>query len=200
MTLLKSWVSSANDGNHPFPLNNLPHGVFSTEATDPRCGVAIGDMILDCRAAEEAGLINLGDSPLFDVPWPYVRDRSVSRGQLRHGGHVFLKGLGMHSDSRLAYAVAAQYAWLDAELGIDQRAGSNGSVIFRVYVQDADGAWSKAYESDVIRGSGPLVPIHVDIRGAVRLALIVDSADRLDVWDHANWINARLVGRRLSAP
>ena len=69
MTLLKSWVRSANDTNHPFPLNNLPYGVFSTAGTEERCGVAIGDMILDMAAAEEAGLIAVGDISVFHVPY-----------------------------------------------------------------------------------------------------------------------------------
>lgn len=69
MTLLKSWVRSANDPNHPFPLNNLPYGVFSTAGTEERCGVAIGDMILDMAAAEEAGLIAVGDISVFHVPY-----------------------------------------------------------------------------------------------------------------------------------
>ncbi|MEP3331826.1 fumarylacetoacetase [Sedimentitalea sp.] len=69
MTLLKSWVTSANSADHPFPLNNLPYGVFSTADTDPRCGVAIGDMILDMQAAEQSGLVDLGDVALFDVPF-----------------------------------------------------------------------------------------------------------------------------------
>ena len=42
MPLLKSWVVSANSANTPFPLNNLPYGVFSTPETEARCGVAIG--------------------------------------------------------------------------------------------------------------------------------------------------------------
>ncbi|MBO9452588.1 fumarylacetoacetase [Tropicibacter sp. R16_0] len=69
MPLMTSWVTSANDANHPFPLNNLPYGVFSTKGTDPRCGVAIGDMILDVTAAEDEGLISLSDEPLFDLPF-----------------------------------------------------------------------------------------------------------------------------------
>jgi len=69
MPLMKSWVASANSAETPFPLNNLPYGVFSTQDTDPRCGVAIGDMILDCQAAEESGLIDLGDVALFEVPF-----------------------------------------------------------------------------------------------------------------------------------
>lgn len=69
MPLLKSWVASANDAAHPFPLNNLPYGVFSIDGDDPRCGVAIGDLILDMQSAEEAGLVQLVDTPLFDVPY-----------------------------------------------------------------------------------------------------------------------------------
>ena len=55
MGLMPSWVASANRPDTDFPLNNLPYGVFSTGGT-PRCGVAIGDMILDVSAAEAAGL------------------------------------------------------------------------------------------------------------------------------------------------
>ena len=69
MTLLKSWVDSANSATTDFPLNNLPYGVFSMTQGDARCGVAIGDMILDMYAAEEQGVIDLADEPLFAVPF-----------------------------------------------------------------------------------------------------------------------------------
>ena len=69
MTLMTSWVDSANSADTDFPLNNLPYGVFSVGDGDARCGVAIGDMILDMYAAEEAGVIDLADEPLFDMPF-----------------------------------------------------------------------------------------------------------------------------------
>ncbi len=69
MTLMKSWVESANSADTQFPLNNLPYGVFTTNRLEPRCGVAIGDMILDMFAAEESGLIELAEDPVFDVPY-----------------------------------------------------------------------------------------------------------------------------------
>jgi fumarylacetoacetase len=69
MPLTRSWVESANAPDCDFPLNNLPYGVFSTADTDPRCGVAIGDMILDCQAAEAEGLIDLADVALFELPF-----------------------------------------------------------------------------------------------------------------------------------
>lgn len=69
MPLNSSWVSGANSAETDFPLNNLPYGVFSTDTLDARCGVAIGDMIFDMYAAEEQGIIDLTDEPLFDVPF-----------------------------------------------------------------------------------------------------------------------------------
>lgn len=57
----RSWVDSANF--HPeFPPQNLPLGIFSPRRggsdESPRGGVAIGDMILDLRAALGAGLFS----------------------------------------------------------------------------------------------------------------------------------------------
>ena len=69
MTLKRSWVTSANNANTDFPLNNLPYGVFSTDRLGARCGVAIGDMILDMTLAEEQGIIGLTPEPLFDMPF-----------------------------------------------------------------------------------------------------------------------------------
>ena len=63
--LARSWVESANHPDCEFPLNNLPCGVFSDDRP-ARCGVAIGDMILDMAKAEAAGLT--GTQGLFDRP------------------------------------------------------------------------------------------------------------------------------------
>ena len=42
-----------------FPLDNLPYGVFSIGEGPRRCGVAIGDAILDATALEAAGVLRL---------------------------------------------------------------------------------------------------------------------------------------------
>jgi len=55
----QSWVESANAENADFPIQNLPFGRFRRDADEPwRIGVAIGDQVLDLRAA---GLIDHGD-------------------------------------------------------------------------------------------------------------------------------------------
>ncbi|GAB1365023.1 fumarylacetoacetase [Rhodobacter sp.] len=69
MSLIRSWVESANRAEAEFPLNNLPCGVFSVDGEEPRCGVAIGDFVLDVAGLEEAGLLVLDGGPLLDVPF-----------------------------------------------------------------------------------------------------------------------------------
>ena len=49
-----SWVESANAGGTDFPLQNLPFGVFE-QGGDARVGIAIGDRVLDLRAARDGG-------------------------------------------------------------------------------------------------------------------------------------------------
>ncbi len=66
MPLMRSWVASANTAETDFPLNNLPYGVFSRIGDDAvRCGVAIGDQILDVTGMEEAGLLAFPEEFVF---------------------------------------------------------------------------------------------------------------------------------------
>lgn len=68
MPLINSWVGSANSPETGFPLNNLPYGVFSSDGAK-RCGVAIGDRILDVSGLETAGILQPGPQPgVFSTP------------------------------------------------------------------------------------------------------------------------------------
>ncbi len=64
MALKKSWVVSANDPENDFPLNNLPYGVFAIGG-GRRCGVAIGDMILDVSGLGPKGIFTAGNWNAF---------------------------------------------------------------------------------------------------------------------------------------
>ncbi len=64
---MRSWVESANRADCDFPLENLPYGVFSPPAGGAaRCGVAIGDRILDVAALECLGVIALSCGPVLE--------------------------------------------------------------------------------------------------------------------------------------
>lgn len=127
-------------------------------------------------------------TPFLELRWPYRPDRNVRGGLLRCGGQLYLKGLGMHSKSRLAYQLAEPYRRFQAELAIDDQTGGQGSVLFRVLVDDR-----LRYTSPIVRGGSGPIPICVELSGAKMLELEVDFADRADQLDHANWLNARLI-------
>ena len=75
----------------------------------------------------------------------------------------------------------------EAELAVDDSTAGRGSVQFRVLVDGRE-----RYLSPIIHGGQPPTPVSVDVRGARKLELMVDYADRADVLDHADWLNARL--------
>jgi len=77
MTRLTSWVSSANSAETPFPLNNLPYGVFSTEGGPRRLGVALGDQIID--VAKLADVLPVDAAILSDPRgWNGLMDQDAS--------------------------------------------------------------------------------------------------------------------------
>jgi fumarylacetoacetase len=65
-TVRKSWVADANAPDSPFPLQNLPYGVYLTPEGGRHCCIAIGENIVDLTRLEAAGRIDLGrPQPLF---------------------------------------------------------------------------------------------------------------------------------------
>ncbi len=129
--------------------------------------------------------------PFLELAWPYRTDRNVRGGWLRAGEDVYAKGLGMHSASRITYLLDGEYTRLQASLAIDDSTAGQGSVGFRVFV---DG--SVKFTSPTVRGSDAPAPISIDVQGAKRVDLIVDFADRADVCDYADWLDARIVKER----
>ncbi len=125
--------------------------------------------------------------PLLDLSWEYQRDRNVLGTALRSGDRRYQKGLGMHSACRLTYRLDEPFSRFEAELALDS-SSSLGSVVFRVYV-----GTEQRFASDVIRAGDPPLPISVDVSGGRSLSLLVEFAERGDVQDYANLLDARLV-------
>jgi len=103
---LSSWVASANDPASDFPIQNLPFGRFRLEAdVDWRIGVAIGNQVLDLRAA---GLIDNHDMNRL------MRLRPEARHSLRQ---AMQDGLREGNPQQKQFQ-AALHAQGDVELGL----------------------------------------------------------------------------------
>lgn len=144
----------------------------------------MGSRIVYLSDLHEAGYRHI---PLLNLSWEYQRDRNVLGTALRSGDRRYQKGLGMHSACRLTYRLDEPFSRFDAELAVDA-ASSQGSVVFRVYVGS-----EQRFASEVIRAGDPPLPISVDVSGGRSLSLLVEFAERGDVQDYADWLDARLV-------
>ncbi|KPU97043.1 fumarylacetoacetase [Variovorax paradoxus] len=109
---LRSWVASANEAGSDFPIQNLPFGRFraagSTEAF--RIGVAIGDQVLDLRAA---GLVDSDDMNALMAAG--TKERQALRAALS-------AGLAEGSDKQAAWSKAL-VAQAQAEMTVPCRIG-----------------------------------------------------------------------------
>ena len=119
--------------------------------------------------------------------FPYRKDLSVSGAPLRLKGRAYRRGLGVHSQTLLEYSLNGGYTTFAATLGLDDSSRGKGSVTF---VVSADGKELLREDFDSTRA--PL-PISIPVSGVRKLILLVDyGADKLDLGDHADWVNARL--------
>ncbi len=64
---LSSWVATANKADNDFPIQNLPFAIFRRKESKEkfRAGVAIGDQVVDLKAARKAGVFPKQLNPIL---------------------------------------------------------------------------------------------------------------------------------------
>lgn len=134
----------------------------------------------------------------YGMRWPAQRDRNALGAELRSGGRVHARGIGVHAPSLLRYELDGSWDELRASVAIDDsalRLPERGSVVFRIRV---DGAL--AWESPLVRGGEAVREVPpVDLRGKRTLELEVDMASEHFTGDRANWLRPLLVRRAAAA-
>ena len=69
---MKSWININDDSD--FSIHNIPFGIFSVNGGGVRMGTAIGDKVLDLRAANELGIFDGIDVPAEVFDSNYIND------------------------------------------------------------------------------------------------------------------------------
>jgi len=124
---------------------------------------------------------------IVTAPRPAQRNRSVTGSQLKIGSQTFDSGLGVHARSTIAFAADGRWDWLIAAIGLDAAADGRGDCLFQVL---ADG--EQLFERRV-KGSDSAELIRVRISGRSRVTLQVSPGEGLDLADHADWAELRLI-------
>lgn len=127
------------------------------------------------------------ENTVVAFPKKFSRDRSVSGAPLQIGKQRFAKGIGVHANSRLTFALDGRAQQFVALVGLDAAAGGKGDCVFRVEV-DGSEVFSKR-----IKGNELAAEVRLELADANELTLIVEAGENLDLADHADWANARII-------
>jgi hypothetical protein len=138
---------------------------------------------------------------LGDVAWtsmtngwgPVERNRSNGEQGATDGrtitlnGRTYAKGLGAHARSDVRYALNGACTTFQADIGVDDEMGANGSIVFEVW---ADG--TRLYSSPIMQATTATQPVNVNVSGKRELALIITDAGNGIGADHGDWADARV--------
>ncbi|WEL54797.1 fumarylacetoacetase [Pseudomonas kermanshahensis] len=121
--ITRSWVEHAN-GHSDFPLQNLPLGIFSRPGEALRCGVAIGDAILDLEAVLAAGLFDGEAKAAVEATRGGALNAFFALGRSARVAlrERLLALLGEHSEHQSALK-AALYSAADCQLHVPAKIG-----------------------------------------------------------------------------
>lgn len=119
---------------------------------------------------------------------PYRRNSTVAGDVLRLGGRSYDRGLGTQSRSVLVYKLEPGSKRFQALVGVDDRAGPLGNVVFKV-----QGDKKTLFESSPMVAGEATKIVDLDLSGMTFLILMTEFGERGDVQDHADWVEARII-------
>jgi NPCBM/NEW2 domain len=115
-------------------------------------------------------------------------DRTVDGHYFQLAGQTFDRGLGMQSTTLVAYRLKPGDRRFQALVGVDERAGPLGSVVFRVLVDS-----NERFRTPPLTDHDSPKAIDVDVAGAKFVILATEFGDRGEVRDLADWVEARII-------
>jgi hypothetical protein len=116
------------------------------------------------------------------------RDVSLENQPLQLDGKVYRKGLAMHSRSRAVYRLPGKFQKFTAVVGIDDAVRNVGGDLLLEISGDGKSLW----KGNVRGGEAPQA-LDLDISGVKRLEILADYGADVDVADHLDLCEAKVV-------
>jgi hypothetical protein len=116
------------------------------------------------------------------------RDQNFDGGPLKLNGQTYPKGLALHSHSELVYRLPGAFRKLGGVAGIDDSLGENGHVILRIY-----GDKTLLLEQVITGADEQPYQLDLDIDGVRKVRIEVDFGENLDIADHLNLCDIRIM-------
>lgn len=197
---IQGTVKLANGGSFTGVPDQLKNGVLTLKLSgNSRVDIAFSAVaVISFSSGSFAWLSQLPMEsssfvPLTWMPFEASRDLNVSGDEMTlrwpstGATRSFARGVGMRPTSRIEYRNDKGYKRLVAVVGID--AGTNGAGNCEVAVTgDGIRIWSAQ-----ISGKSDPADLNLSIEGMERIEISVRPGELLDIGDHVNWADARLV-------
>jgi len=131
-------------------------------------------------------------SSFLSERYEWVADRNVTEGQIvlrtKDGLSHFDKGVGLHSQCKLVYALDGKYRTFEAMIGLDEMLGKNGDAEVRILVDGKETGAGRRLTHD-----GESWRVRMDVRNTQELTIEVNWGDGGHVGDAVDLGDARLI-------
>jgi hypothetical protein len=131
-----------------------------------------------------------GSSAGTKLSAPFYRprfNRGLERAELRLGEKTYAKGLALHSRTEIVFRLPEKFRSFKCVAGLDDLVRPAGDVRLVIHGDE------KELLDIVLSGKDEPRPIDLDLTGVKRLKILVDFGGDLDVADHLNLCDARLL-------
>jgi hypothetical protein len=137
------------------------------------------------RTGPQVSLSDLTASAIeFGFAAPQI-DREWDNPPISLGGVRYEHGIGMHAWTKMTYPVPPKAIELQAIVGIADKVRENPKAAVTFEVRDQSN--TLLFDSGLVDGATPPIPIHVDVRGKAAVILsVTDAGNGIDC-DHADW-------------
>ena len=126
-------------------------------------------------------------APLLRRLYALRTDTNLELGPLQLDKQTYRKGLALHSRSEVVYRLPDRFSRFKAIAGIDAAARPHGDV--RLVLSGDDRVLFEA----TVTGTDPPAEIDLDLSGVRRLKILVDFGKNMDVADHLDLCEARVI-------
>jgi hypothetical protein len=127
------------------------------------------------------------ETPILADLYHYRRDKNLEGGPLSVGRKIYAKGLALHSKAILEYDVAG-YSNFRCVLGLDDAMAGSAHAVVKI-----EGDGKELLATTVSSRDNKPQDVSLPIKGVQKLRLIVDYGEDLDLGDHVDFADARII-------
>ena len=129
-------------------------------------------------------------TPYFDIRWRFERDRNILGDSLTSKGKTYARGIGLHSASRISYALEGKFERFRTLVALDDSAGPLADVDVRILLDETVLA-----DLPNLTADDEIKVVDVLVSGGRMLTIEVGFGKNAVVQDRLNLLNAALIGK-----